>query len=710
MAGKARALVRARSRAAWCAVATAVMALPGGYAAHSQQPGGSAAILSNEADGTDWAAYGRTYEASHFSPLDQINDGNVSQLGLVWAYDLPASPSSVAAPLAVGGTVYVVSGGSVVRALDGATGAELWTYDPDVASHGGRELRAAWGVRGLAWWNGKVYTGTMDGRLIALDGKTGRPVWTAQTTTRGDGRYITGAPTVFDGKVIIGHGGADFAPVRGYVTTYDAETGKQLWRFHTVPGNPATDKDWTTRFAAGSWKGQWWKFGGGGTVWNAITYDPKFDRIYIGTGNGSPWNQEIRSPGGGDNLFLCSIVALDAKTGRYLWHYQTNPGETWDYNSAMDIELGTIRRGEQDVPVIFHAPKNGFFYVIDRRDGKLISAEPFAKVNWASRIDMATGRPVENPEVRQFARKPVVLIPGGSLGAHSWAPMAWSPAQKLVYIPTVDLPGVYDSRGIDTKAWRHAPGERLSTGFSDKAAKAGTAPPDATFGGLTAWDPVANKARWTVPLREPLHGGVMATGGNLVFQGLADGRFVARDARTGTSLWEFDAQTGILAQPITYRINGRQYVTVTAGFTGAGGSMGLLLGHLPWDYRTQPRRVLTFAVGGTAKLPPAPPHLPPVAFDDPDYRPDPAREGRGGETFNGVCGMCHGINAVAKGAAPDLRTSAAVADPAVFRAILRDGALLAAGMPRFEEYTEAQRADLRQYLRARAADLRAGTR
>jgi len=681
-----------------------MLALLLGACTSAGRGGESQQLLSDTANGDDWPSYGRTFDSNHYSPLDEVNAATVARLGLAWSYDLPPASSTVGAPLAIDGKVYVGTGLSVVRAFDGTSGKLLWEFDPRVGEVAGHELHGAWGIRGIAWWNGKIYAGTMDGRLIALEAKSGRPVWTAQTTVKGDGRYITGAPIAFDSKVIIGHGGGDFVPIRGYVTTYDAETGKQLWRFYTVPGNPAIDTDETTRIAAKTWTGEWWKFGGGGTVWNAITYDPEFDRIYLGTGNGAPWNQKIRSPGGGDNLFVCSIVALDAKTGKYLWHYQTNPGESWDYNSAMDIELTTLTLKGKDTPVILHAPKNGFFYVIDRRNGKLLSAEPFTKVNWASRIDLATGRPVENPEARAFDRRPVMVTPMGGVGAHGWVPMAYSPKRRLVFLPVINLSGIYDATGIDPKTWRHTPGVVVNSGFNTVTDYGKAPPPEAMFGALTAWDPVAQKPRWSVPLRSPNNGGVLATGGDLVFQGTAEGQFMARDAASGKVAWQFSAQAGIIGQPITYRANGKQYVTVVAGFGGGAGSFGPLIEHLGWDYRTQPRRVLTFALDGQAKLPPAPVKTPLVPIADPAYSPDPGAAKRGMLLYANSCLICHGANVQAGGSAPDLRASGSIVSAESFTAIVRDGGLQSVGMPGFDNYTDAEREDIRQYLRSRAAE------
>ncbi|MGE4324076.1 MAG: PQQ-binding-like beta-propeller repeat protein, partial [Sphingobium sp.] len=331
----------ARGRILACGAMVAVLAsCQQSPSPNAQREGGfpeaEAARLRDGASGNDWPGYGRTYGEQHFSPLDQIRQDNVSGLGLAWAVDLPPG-NPVTAPVAVGGIVYVAAGLAIVRAIDGATGRVLWTFDPQAGEAAGEDLRQGWGTRGLAYWNGKIYVGTPDGRLIALDAKNGTVVWSRKTIGDNDGRYITGAPRIFDGKVIIGHGGADSANVRGYVTTYDAETGRQLWRFFLVPGNPAQGfEDDAQAMAAKTWAGQWWNVGGGGTAWNAFTYDPETKTIFIGTGNGAPWNRKIRSADTGDNLFLCSIVALDAVTGKYKWHYQINPGETWDYNARSE--------------------------------------------------------------------------------------------------------------------------------------------------------------------------------------------------------------------------------------------------------------------------------------------------------------------------------------------------------------------------------------
>ncbi len=691
-----RAGRRLSSASALAALATVAALLVGVPALAAVDP------LNAVQDGRDWPAYGRTYDEDHYSPLKEITAGNVSGLKLAWHHDLPTMISSFGAPLEVGGVLYFGVGYSVVYALDAASGRVLWTYDPKVTEVAGEKLRTAHGIRGIAYWQGRIITGTQDGRLIAIDANTGRPIWSVQTTEGpNDGRYITGAPRVFEGKVIIGQGGADFSPVRGYVTAYDVSDGRQLWRFYIVPGDPKKGfENDAMRIAAKTWHGEWWKFGGGGTVWNAITYDPELHRIYLGTGNGDPWNQNIRSPGGGDNLFICSIVALDAATGRYLWHYQTNPGETWDFNSAMDMELATLDLGGKSRRVILHAPKNGFFYVIDRDTGKLISAEPFTKVTWASRIDLATGRPVENPEAR-FPKGETVIQPGGT-GAHNWQPMAFSRDTHLVYIPTVVMPFHYDAKGIDPKTWRPAPHLQSNTGFKTLEIKDPPPVAPAAFGNLQAYDPSAQKTVWEVPLSAPYNGGVAVTAGNVVFQGNAEGRFVAYDAGSGKVLWSFDAQDGIIGQPITYEAGGRQFVTVITGFTGLPAALGPQVAQYGWDYRTQQRRVLTFALDGHDVLPAAAAApLPPIA-DDPHFAVDPEQVDRGVTVYAEHCFGCHGVAAVAAGGAPDLRRSTIPLDPQAFEQVVRNGALEARGMPKFGELSEPDLLALRNFLRYQA--------
>lgn len=650
-------------------------------------------------DPNNWPGFGRTAGEQHFSPAKQINSGNVGQLGLVWSMDLPPQ-NSVSAPIAVDGVLYTATGYSVVRAIDAATGRLLWTYDSKAAEAAGRKLRQGWGIRGLAYGEGKIFVGTHDGRLLGIDAKTGKLAWSSRTLPLDNASFISGAPRYFDGKVIIGFGGADVSAVRGYVTTYDAATGKQLWRFFTVPGNPAAGfENDAMKKAATTWSGDWWTYGGGGTVWNAMTYDAGTDSIILGVGNGAPWNHKVRSEGKGDNLFLASIVALDAKTGAYRWHYQVNPGESWDYNASMDMELADLEIDGKPRKVLMTAPKNGFFYVIDRIDGKLISAEPFVKVSWAKGIDRKTGRPIENPDARYPDGKTFTMWPG-PVGAHTWLPMAYSPGTRLVYIPAIEMATSYNDVGITRANWKRAPGNAVDGAANPNFVVKDAGPTNATSA-LVAWDPVRQKAAWKVPTPGPWNGGVMATGGNLVFQGRIDGLFNAYAADSGKTLWSFAAQAPVTAPPISYVVGGKQYVTVLTGMGTSGAAFGALL-PVSIDYRTQARRILTFAIGGKATLPVSKP-TPLTPIPDPEFAPDPKAETRGMMTFARHCAVCHGVDVIAAGQAPDLRASPIPLDPEVFATVVRDGALVANGMPRFEEFGGAQLGDLRTYIRSNAA-------
>jgi len=662
----------------------------------------ASAILHDGSAGDDWPAFGRTYGEQHYSPLDAVSTKTVADLGLEWYYDLPPG-NPVSGPASVGGVLYTSTGYSVVRAFDVARGKLLWTFDPEAPQASGPKLREGWGNRGLAWWNGKIYVGTQDGRLIAINAANGKEVWSNQTVPEDSYRFISGAPRIFDGKVIIGHGGADSSDVRGYVTTYDAETGRQLWRFYTVPGNPADGfEDEAQAMAAKTWHGEWWKYGGGGTVWNTFTYDPETRTIFLGTGNGAPWNHEVRSDGKGDNLFLCSVVALDADTGKYKWHYQFNPGESWDYNASMDMQLADIEIDGKARKVLMELPKNGFFYVIDRTTGELISADKVAKeTTWADAIDLATGRPVENPRARMPDDKFFRLLPGTN-GTHTWLPSAYSLQTKLIYLPVANMGLRVGKSGIPDN-WTRRPGNVVDAALNLEFGVKTLDGKEATSA-LVAWDPVQRKPAWTVDTPGGWNGGILATGGGLVWQGDATGKFTAYDAWTGKVLWQFDAQAPVLAPPITYRYNGKQYVTV---LTGIGTSAGVTAKWLPriFDYRTQQRRVLTFALGGKARLPNASAtEIKPIL--DRQYVVADEMALRGARAYGTRCLACHGHDAVAGGTAPDLRTSETIKSPEVFAQIVRDGMLVPAGMPQWEELSNAELSDIRHYLRSRADDMR----
>ena len=561
---------------------------------------------------SEWLAYGGTHYEQRFSPLDDINLGNVADLKVDWFLDLPNDVGLVSTPLVVDKVLYFTGTMNVIRAVDAVSGKLIWEFDPEVGKHIGAEKKIGWAHnRGISFYKGKVFAATWDGRLIALDAKTGEQIWSTVTYDPKRALYITGAPKAFKDKVLIGNGGTEHGPTRGWITAYEVETGEEAWKFYIVPGNPADGfENEAMEMAAKTWTGEWWKRGGGGNVWHGYTYDPDLDVLYIGTGNGSPWNRKIRSPGGGDNLFLCSIVALDPDTGDYLWHYQTTPGETWDYNSNMDIVLADLSIDGEEVKAILHAPKNGFFYVINRETGKLISAEPFVETSWASHIDMETGRPVEIAGAR-YENAPAYITPL-SWGAHSWHAMSYNPDTGLVYLPVLHGAATYSDEGYDLENWQAVEFE-VAFGLDPLPAEN---QPREYPASLVAWDPLKQKEIWSIPQETFWNAGTLTTAGNLVFQGRSDGHFLAHNARTGEVLWDYDVGLGISAPPITYQIGGRQYLSLLVGW--GGGYSGYSGAELGWAYRIHTRRLITFSLEGETDLP----ELPPPYFAEPLRVPD----------------------------------------------------------------------------------------
>ena len=524
-----------------------------------------------EVPAEEWLSNGRDYAETRHSPLDLIDTDNVGGLAPAWSYDTDSTGTLEATPLIADGVMYGTTTWNSVFALDARTGEELWRWDAGIPrGPGGPHLCCGPVNRGAALYAGKVYVGLLDGRLVALDAENGRVVWSVQTTPRDDEYSITGAPRVVKGKVVIGNGGAEFG-VRGYFTAYDAETGEQAWRFHTVPGNPADgfESDALAR-AAETWTGEWWELGGGGTVWDAFAYDPEEDLLYVGTGNGGPWTQTLRSPGGGDNLYLSSILAVRPDDGGLVWYYQTTPGDEWDYTAVQPMILAELTIEGRQRKVLMQAPKNGFFYVIDRVTGAFISAEAFAEVNWAEGVDPETGRPIEAANARYSRTGPAWLWPS-PYGAHNWQGMSWNPATGLVYIPGQNGNNYF---AVNT-AYEYQFG-RSNTGLIGRggAPEGFVRPPNPGMpnrgGFLVAWDPVAQEERWRIA-GDGSHGGTLSTGGGLLFVGKADGRFQALDAETGETLWEAATAPGP-GQPVTYALDGRQYVSVMAGRGGEGGS------------------------------------------------------------------------------------------------------------------------------------------
>ena len=653
-------------------------------------------LVTAGAEQGNWLAHGRTYDEKRFSPLTQINDKNVQQLGLAWHFNTNHSRGLEATPIVINGVMYSTGAWSVVYANDAKTGELLWTYDPQVDK--------SWGVhaccdvvnRGVAVWNGKAFVGTIDGRLVAIDTGTGQKVWETLTIDKSKPYTITGAPRVVKGKVIIGNGGAEYG-VRGYITAYDAETGQQAWRFYTVPGNPADgfENDLMKKIAE-TWSGNWWEGGGGGTVWDSMSYDPELDLLYVGVGNAGPWNRYLRNPEGKDNLFTASIVALRPDTGEYVWHYQETPNDGWDYTSTQHIILADIDWKGESRKVILHAPKNGFFFVIDRVTGKYLSAVPYAKVNWALGYD-DNGRPIENPAV-DYKDKPALIRPAPS-GAHNWQPMSYSEQTHLVYIPAMASMFQY---GQD-KDFKRRPGY-----WNTGVAPIELPPAEQLFqdiinrkvsrGSLLAWDPVKQEKVWEVQHPLTSNGGVLSTAGNLVFQGTADGRFVAYRADNGEKVWEFATQTGVIAPPVTYTVDGEQYVAVMVGWGGAFG----LAGGMPPPPGEPRSRLMAFKLGGNVALP----ALPPDQLFDPPPRMEVSKEMlKHGETmFNTFCFGCHGVNAVGGKAVPDLRWMA----PSFhenFKPIVLDGALKGLGMVGFKDVLNEDDADaIHAYILDKAND------
>jgi quinohemoprotein ethanol dehydrogenase len=665
-----------------------------------------ARIAAADANG-EWVSYGKGYSEQRFSPLDKVSAANIGQLGLAWYAQFDTDRGQEATPLEVDGVIYTTTAWSKVFAFDAATGKQLWAFDPKV--EGAKGFNACCDVvnRGPAVWKGRVYVGTIDGRLIALDAANGKQAWSVQTTDTSKPYTITGAPRVIKDKVLIGNGGAEYG-VRGYVTAYDAATGKQVWRFYMTPnptGQPdgaASDKIMAEKAAATWSDGEWKKTGGGGTAWDAIAYDPTLDLVYLGIGNGNPWNHMRRSGGKGDNLFLSSILALKPDTGEYVWHYQTTPGESWDYTATQQIMLADLTIAGQPRKVLMQAPKNGFFYVIDRANGQLISAKPYANITWATGVDMKTGRPIENPKAR-YEKAMVRQVPG-PLGAHNWQPMAFNPKTGLVYVPTNITPFDYtDDKGFNYKPGGWNVGVDFLTGAIPTDMGKLKALLALTHGQLLAWDPVQQKAVWSVEHPYFWNAGVLSTAGGLVFQGAAEGELAAYDAASGKKLWGYQAGNGIIAAPMTYELKGEQYVAVMVGVGGAGQISG------PANMPTRPRlpgRLLVFKLGGTAKAP---------AFQVPaQTRLDLTHVSSTGDVQHGFalfhqnCQVCHGPNA--SGAwLPDLKNSPMLMTQQDWKGVLIDGVSASRGMASFARFlTPKDAEDVRAYVISEAKAYAAG--
>jgi quinohemoprotein ethanol dehydrogenase len=640
---------------------------------------------------TQWTSVGRTADEQRFSPLTQINRDNVTRLGLAWFADFDTNRGQEATPLAIDGVLYVSTAWSKVKAYDARTGRLLWAYDPKVPGEFAGRGCCDVVNRGLAAWNGKIYVASYDGRLIALDAHTGAVAWEVLTLDHDKPVTSTGAPRVINGKVVIGNAGGEFG-VRGYLSAYDATSGKLLWRFYTVPGNPAEGVEVPVmRTAARTWNGKWWELGGGGTVWDGIAYDPHLNLVYFGTGNGAPWNRRYRGAGGGDNLFVASIIAVNADTGTYAWHYQEVPGDAWDYDATSPLMLADLKIGGRSRRVLMQASKDGFFYVLDAKTGVVISAKNYVTTTWASAIDIKTGRPVADPQARyDETGKAFVVQPGGQ-GAHSWHPSSYNPTTGLVYFSAIETSTAFKSAATFV-AHPMAANTGLEfplppTVYDDLKSKA----PRKSESRLVAWDPVKQQEAWRSDVLGTIGGGTLSTAGGLVFQGTNVGRFVAYDAKDGKELWSIEAQTGVVAAPASFELDGEQYIAEEVGY-----------GLAPYGASNQ-SRLLVFKLGANAALPPAPPPLPKPVLNPPPSTASAQTIEMGHQQFTSHCAMCHEPFAANRSVFPDLRYSVALNSAEAFNAIVLEGALQAAGMAPFKGKMSAEEVQsVRAYMIQRA--------
>ncbi len=658
-------------------------------------------IVAADHDPGDWMTTGRTYSEQRFSPLTQINDKNAQKLGLAWFANLEPAVGEEATPLEIDGVLYVSEAWSMVDAFDATTGKQLWHYDPQVPRDWDAKICCGPGNRGVAAWQGKIFVGTIDGRLVALSAANGKVLWSVRTTDPKQSYSITGAPRVIKGRVLIGEGGGEFG-TRGYVSAYDANTGKQIWRFYTVPGNPADGpQSAAMKAAAKSWSGEWWKQGGGGSVWDSMAYDPDLDLLYIGTGDGAEWNGKFHAPNGDKNLYTSSIVALRPETGQYVWHFQTTPGGGWDYDSCQHMILADLTIGGRLRKVIMQAPKNGVFFVIDRTNGQFISAKPIVPINWATGFDPKTGRAIVNPNAYYGTTGKTWLGMPGPSGGHNWQPMSFDPQTGLVYIPQQEagFPYVPDKSFTPHKMGFNVPVDFGAASLPQdpaikRAAKA------SLKGALLAWNPVTQQEAWRVQLKGPWNGGILSTAGNLVIEGNAAGNFVVYRADNGQQLWSLPVQTGVIAAPIAYQVGGTEYIAVMAGW---GGVFALATGELANVSGKNPNipRLLVFKLGGTATLPP-PPKPEQAVLNPPPQTADAATVAEGKAVYSHFCGACHGDAAVSGGLLPDLRYSEFLKNDNWFNVVL-GGALKDGGMASFANSLDrSQVAAIRAYVIFRA--------
>jgi len=673
----------------------------------------------------NWPTPGGDANKSHHSQLADLTPDNVGGLGLAWAANLGTHRVLEATPVVIDGVLYTSGVAGRAYAFDAATGREIWHFEPVQDMQVNRYACCDMANRGVAVAHGKVYVAALDGWMYALDAKSGRVVWKADAIVdRNRGYTSTGAPEVAGNVVVIGNGGAEY-DVRGYVSAFDTETGKLAWRFWVVPRDPrlGAQNQPDLERAVATWDpNSRWDIGGGGAPWDAITYDPETGYVLVGTGNGGPYETHKRSPGGGDQLYLSCIVALDAKSGRMKWFYQETPHESWDFTATQPMILTHLAVDGMTRSVIIHAPKNGFLYVLDRRDGKLLRANPLVRTNWAHSVDLKTGRPALDPDASDYSAGPKIVFPA-TTGARNWHAGGYDSHSGLYYAPVLDMGNlIFTTPGQKPHVPRVLNNDAALIFSPDIEAALPTLPPpiQAAVKALPAFaevkrkpyvselraiEPLTGRTVWAAPMHGwQDRGGVLTTAGGLLFQGSIDGTFRVFDAKTGRMLKSIDTGTSILAAPMTYRVNGAQYVAVMAAW--GGGGYPYVPRYSAAYKRGNEGRILVFKLGGTSV--PLPPELPPLEVAPPPPAQQPgvtnATLAAGRNLFFRNCVLCHSNQH--RSITPDLRRMQP-GTHAAFEKIVLEGLLVPNGMPRWNDLLSA--ADVRA-IHAYLIDLQTNTR
>jgi quinohemoprotein ethanol dehydrogenase len=683
--------------AAWLIAGSPVVAAPA-----ELKPAGAvdaARLVTADADPGQWLTTGRDGNWDYHSTLSDIDASNVSRLGFAWQYRLGTQRGLEATPVMVDGVLYFSGNFGRVYAVDAVDGRERWVYDPEIDGQWGRYACCDAVNRGVAVWRGRVFVGTSDGYLHAVDAATGRRVWKVDTLPVRDAKHyytISGAPVVAGDAVIIGSSGADFTGVRGYFAAFDKADGRLKWRFYTVPRDPKLgpqDQPHLKR-AVQSWDPRHrWEEGSGGTVWDSITYDPDLKLVYVGTGNGAPYNLTEDGRHGGDDLYAAAILAVHVDTGTLDWWFQPTPGDRWDYDSTAKMILADLDFGSGRRKVLMQANKNGYFYVLDRASGEVLGAHQFAYVNWTLGLDPKTYRPRPNPAA-EYAAVPRLIFPGQA-GAHNWQPMSFDPRTKRVFVPTIEQPmiyidtarrpaglieGMFTVPGIVPEAYFPSDLESLFGPLPALTSlETGTSAPASSRGMLRALDALTGNMVWEAPTESAWDGGVLSTDGNLVFQGDVAGHLNIYTADTGRLVDRIDVGTGIMAAPMTYRIHGAQYVAVLAGYGGANVSIPFPPDSAAYRYRND-GRLLAFKLGGGAVPKPEP--APNASLDRPAAPAVGEAAGSHGEVlYNRYCARCHVFG---RSILPDLRRLSPVTDHLFYDIVLK-GLYAPQGMARWDD-------------------------